>query len=57
MGTIDLPQELRDEIREELNVKDVDWNADLTGKVYLAARPNPAILGPRYGKDFLDLLP
>jgi isoleucyl-tRNA synthetase len=55
-GSSELADELRREIAEELNVKEIVWGADLGGMVRTVARPNPAILGPRLGKDFPRVL-
>ncbi len=55
-GSTELADELRREIAEELNVKDIIWGADLGGMVRTVAKPNPAVLGPRLGKDFPRVL-
>jgi isoleucyl-tRNA synthetase len=55
-GSAELADELRREIAEELNVKDIVWGADLGGMVRTVAKPNPAVLGPRLGRDFPKVL-
>jgi isoleucyl-tRNA synthetase len=39
-------------IREELNVKTVAYSTAEESKVALSAKPNPQLLGPRFGKGF-----
>jgi len=39
-------------IREELNVKAVEYSTAEEAKVALSAKPNPQLLGPRFGKGF-----
>ena len=39
-------------IREELNVKEVVYSTAEEEKVVLNAKPNPQLLGPRFGKNF-----
>ncbi len=39
-------------IREELNVKEVVYSTAEETKVTLNAKPNPQLLGPRFGKNF-----
>ncbi|MBI3301229.1 MAG: isoleucine--tRNA ligase [Deltaproteobacteria bacterium] len=39
-------------IREELNVKEVRYSTAEDAKVALSAKPNPQLLGPRFGKGF-----
>ena len=39
-------------IREELNVKTVAYSTAEDDKVELSAKPNPQLLGPRFGKAF-----
>ena len=39
-------------IRDELNVKRVDYAQELTEAVRQRAEANPKILGPKYGKDY-----
>jgi isoleucyl-tRNA synthetase len=39
-------------IREELNVKQVRYSTAEDTKVTLSAKPNPQLLGPRFGKAF-----
>jgi isoleucyl-tRNA synthetase len=39
-------------IREELNVKAVAYSTAEEAKVALSAKPNPQLLGPRFGKGF-----
>jgi isoleucyl-tRNA synthetase len=51
-----MDDQLKREIAEELNVKDVVWAADLAGMVRSVARPNPSVLGPRFGKDFPNVM-
>jgi isoleucyl-tRNA synthetase len=46
--------EVLDVVREELNVKEVEFLADAEGLVTLVARPNFRALGPRFGKKTND---
>ncbi len=39
-------------IREELNVKEICYSTAEDTKVVLSAKPNPQLLGPRFGKAF-----
>ena len=39
-------------IREELNVKEIVYSTAEEEKVVLNAKPNPQLLGPRFGKNF-----
>ncbi|MFN0071541.1 MAG: isoleucine--tRNA ligase [Chloroflexota bacterium] len=55
-GSSDLADELRREIAEELNVKEIEWGVDLGRMVRTVARPNPSVLGPRLGKEFPRVL-
>jgi isoleucyl-tRNA synthetase len=43
---------LEEYIREELNVKQVRYSTAEDAKVTLSAKPNPQLLGPRFGKAF-----
>jgi len=45
-----LPDELTDEVADELNVKQVIYRADLGEAVRVVGRGNPRLLGPRLGK-------
>jgi len=46
-----LPEEVLAVVRDELNVKRIDFLASSEGLVTLVARPNFRALGPRFGKD------
>jgi isoleucyl-tRNA synthetase len=46
-----LPEEVLAVVRDELNVKRIDFLATSEGLVSLVARPNFRALGPRFGKD------
>jgi isoleucyl-tRNA synthetase len=50
-GGRDLPESVLDVVRDELNVKRVEFLASSEGLVTLVARPNFRALGPRFGKD------
>ena len=49
-GGGELSSEIIDVVRDELNVKGVEFLADVTGVVRLEARPSFRALGPRFGK-------
>jgi isoleucyl-tRNA synthetase len=49
---LDEIQPLETYIREELNVKEVVYSTAEEAKVVLSAKPNPQLLGPRFGKNF-----
>jgi isoleucyl-tRNA synthetase len=48
----ELPEWASALIRDELNVKQVDYVLELTEAVRQRAEGNPKILGPKYGKDY-----
>ena len=50
-GDVEIRGEVMDLLREELNVKEVDFLASAEGLVSLNAKPNYKVLGPRFGKD------
>ncbi|NOT53649.1 MAG: isoleucine--tRNA ligase [Deltaproteobacteria bacterium] len=49
---LDKIQPLEAYIQEELNVKTVAYSTSEETKVALSAKPNPQLLGPRFGKGF-----
>jgi isoleucyl-tRNA synthetase len=53
-GGRSLSDEVLEVVREELNVKDVDFLSSAEGIVTLTARPNFRALGPRFGKRTND---
>jgi isoleucyl-tRNA synthetase len=42
-------------LRDELNVKRVEYARELTGAVRQRAEGNPKILGPKYGRDYVRI--
>ena len=50
-GARALPEDVLAVVRDELNVKRIDFVASSEGLVTLVARPNFRALGPRFGKD------
>jgi isoleucyl-tRNA synthetase len=48
----ELPDWASSLIRDELNVKRVEYAQELSGAVRQRAEGNPKLLGPRYGKDY-----
>jgi isoleucyl-tRNA synthetase len=51
-----LPDELREEIERELNVERLEIGGDVADAVTHVVRPKPAVLGPRLGPKFKDVL-
>jgi len=47
-----LPEWASDVLRDELNVKSVEYAQELSEAVRQRAEANPKILGPKYGKDY-----
>jgi isoleucyl-tRNA synthetase len=50
-GDVEIREEVMDLLREELNVKEVDFLASADGLISLNAKPNYKVLGPRFGKE------
>lgn len=50
-GDVEIREEVMDLLREELNVREVDFLASADGLISLNAKPNYKVLGPRFGKD------
>jgi isoleucyl-tRNA synthetase len=48
----ELPEELWDVLKDELNVKSVEVSQDLSEAVQQRAETNPKLLGPKYGKEY-----
>jgi isoleucyl-tRNA synthetase len=55
-GAAALPPELAADVREELNVKELEFVRDLENVVERAVRPRPDLLGPRLGREFPKVL-
>jgi isoleucyl-tRNA synthetase len=56
MGAAELPPELAADVREELNVKELEFVRDLENVVERVVRPRPDLLGPRLGREFPKVL-
>jgi isoleucyl-tRNA synthetase len=50
-----LSEEMRREIADELNVKDIEFAANVDAFAQRVVRPNPRVLGPRLGKRFPEV--
>jgi isoleucyl-tRNA synthetase len=55
-GQVALPPELNRDVREELNVKQVQIVPDMAEVVERVVRPRPDLLGPRLGREFPRVL-